>query len=73
MSDGEGEGERVAPEMIHVINVTVMDSPATDKGKTLYSAETENMDSVSINKQVTSFLPQLFLILQSDWLIFRCR
>lgn len=56
MSDGEGEGERVAPEMIHVINVTVMDSPATDKGKALYSAETENMDSVSNSKQVTSYM-----------------
>ena len=53
MSDGEGEGERVAPEMVHIINVTVMDSPATDKGKAVYSAETENMDSVSNNNQVT--------------------
>lgn len=50
--------------MVHIINVAVMDSPGKDKKKTIYCAETENMDSVSSNswlmepkllaKQVTS-------------------
>ena len=46
-SDSEVEGERAAPEMVHIINVSVMDSPNRDKEKTIYCAETENMDSVS--------------------------
>lgn len=45
VSDGEGEVERAAPEMVHIINVAVMDSPGKDKKKTIYCAETENMDS----------------------------
>ncbi|XP_068679524.1 complement component 1 Q subcomponent-binding protein, mitochondrial-like isoform X2 [Montipora foliosa] len=45
ISDGEGEVDRAAPEMIHIINVSVMDTPGRDKEKTVYSAETENMDS----------------------------
>ena len=48
MSDGEGEVDRAAPEMIHIINVSVMDTPGRDNERTVYSAETENMDSVSI-------------------------
>lgn len=48
LSDGEGEeGERAAPEMVHVVNVSIMDAPNMDKEKTIYCAETENMDSVS--------------------------
>ena len=35
--------------MVHVINVAVMDNPDKDKKKTIYCAETENMDSVSNN------------------------
>lgn len=45
LSDSEVEGERAAPEMVHIINVSVMDSPNRDKEKTIYCAETENMDS----------------------------
>ena len=33
--------------MVHIINVSVMDTPGRDKEKTIYSAETENMDKVS--------------------------
>ncbi|XP_029194269.1 complement component 1 Q subcomponent-binding protein, mitochondrial-like [Acropora muricata] len=43
-SDGEGGHDSVAPVMVHIINVSVMDTPGRDKEKTIYSAETENMD-----------------------------
>ena len=46
-SDGEGGHDSVAPVMVHIINVSVMDTPGRDKEKTIYSAETENMDKVS--------------------------
>jgi len=44
MSD-DGEAEKAAPEMVHIVNVSVMDTPGKDKEKTIYCAETENMDS----------------------------
>lgn len=48
MSD-DGEAEKAAPEMVHIVNVSVMDTPGKDKEKTIYCAETENMDSVSLH------------------------
>ena len=40
------EDDNAAAEMLNIINVSVVDTP--DKEKTVYCAETENMDSVSI-------------------------
>lgn len=37
--------ESAGPEMLNIVNVSVVDTP--DKEKTVYCAETENMDSVS--------------------------
>ena len=43
-SDHEEENE----EIINIINVSVLDS--SDKDKTVYCSETENLDSVSIER-----------------------